>query len=210
MLLPAFAQVPGVISHQGKITVSGTNTPGRTLSVNGTVQSAAGGFMFPDGTLQTTAATNTTSSGGGGSSSTLVEAFLGSDLSLSANSQSQIPFNTTAINAGSALSGSGAFTVPTTGNYTIQCTVVSPSTAAHVAMVSIFDNGALFYAGPGTSGINTVSAISYGYVATVSYTGPLAAGHVLTFYVAINNVSSVAASSGSSLARTSLLIVKLP
>lgn len=197
-----------IIQSSGKIGI-GTNAPGQTLSVNGKIQSATGGFMFPDGTVQTTAATNTTSSGGGGSSSVLTEAFLSSDFSLTANGQVQLPFSTSTINVGGALSGSGAFTVPTTGNYIIQCTVVSTNTPGHIAMVSIFNNGALFYAGPTASGIATVPAISYGYVATASFTGPLTAGNVLTFYVAVN-VAGVTASSGSSLAKTSLLITKLP
>ena len=34
----------------------GTDSPSESLSVNGTVESMAGGFRFPDGTLQTTAA----------------------------------------------------------------------------------------------------------------------------------------------------------
>ena len=33
----------------------GTDSPAETLSVNGTIESIAGGFRFPDGTLQTTA-----------------------------------------------------------------------------------------------------------------------------------------------------------
>ncbi len=53
-----------------RITVLGTNgfvgigntSPGQMLSVAGTIQSTSGGFMFPDGSTQTTAAT-----GGGGS-----------------------------------------------------------------------------------------------------------------------------------------------
>lgn len=35
----------------------GTSTPTQLLTVNGTIESIAGGFKFPDGTLQTTAAT---------------------------------------------------------------------------------------------------------------------------------------------------------
>src|SRR5439155_1283024 len=42
----------------------GTATPGQRLSVAGTVESASGGFKFPDGTVQTTAAVG--GSGGGG------------------------------------------------------------------------------------------------------------------------------------------------
>lgn len=34
----------------------GTSSPNHTLSVNGTIQSMVGGFMFPDGTIQATAA----------------------------------------------------------------------------------------------------------------------------------------------------------
>jgi len=63
--------------------------------------------------------------------------------------------------------------------------------------------------GPTASGIATVPAITYGYVSTANFTGPLTAGNVLTFYVAVN-VSGVTASSGSSLAKTCLLITKLP
>ncbi|HEY8169799.1 MAG TPA: phage tail protein [Candidatus Limnocylindria bacterium] len=38
----------------GRIGI-GTDSPAETLSVNGTVESSAGGFRFPDGTVQTTA-----------------------------------------------------------------------------------------------------------------------------------------------------------
>jgi hypothetical protein len=196
-----------IVQSSGKIGI-GTNTPGQTLSVNGKIQSATGGFMFPDGTVQTTAATNTTSSGGGGSSSVLTEAFLSTDLSLTANSLVQLPFGTSTINVGNALSG-GTFTVPATGNYIIQCTVVSTNTPGHIAMINIFNNGAFFYAGPTASGIATAPAIPYGYVATANFTGPLTAGSLLTFDVAVN-VAGVTASSGSSLTKTSLLITKLP
>jgi microcystin-dependent protein len=38
----------------GKVGI-GTDSPGETLSVNGTIESITGGFRFPDGTIQTTA-----------------------------------------------------------------------------------------------------------------------------------------------------------
>lgn len=44
-----------VITADGNIGI-GTSTPTHKLSVFGTIQSASGGFRFPDGTLQTTAA----------------------------------------------------------------------------------------------------------------------------------------------------------
>lgn len=46
--------------NSGKVGI-GTTTPAYPLTVNGVIQSIAGGFRFPDGTTQTTAAT-----GGGG------------------------------------------------------------------------------------------------------------------------------------------------
>jgi hypothetical protein len=49
------------IDATGNVGV-GTNNPLYTLDVAGTVRSSAGGFRFPDGTLQTTAATGTASS----------------------------------------------------------------------------------------------------------------------------------------------------
>jgi len=198
-----------IVQSSGKIGIN-TNNPGQALSVRGTIQSSTGGFMFPDGTVQTTAATNTTSSGGGGGSSTvLVEAFLSSDVSLTANGQVQIPFNTTAINVGGALSG-GAFTVPSSGIYTVQFTVVSGNSPGHTKMASIFNNGSLFYSGPATTGLSTIPTITQGFIAPATFTGPLNAGDVLTFYAAINNATGVTAASGSSLAKTSLVITKLP
>ena len=49
------------IDSKGRVGV-GTNAPTHKLSVAGVVESASGGFRFPDGTLQSTAA------GGGGNS----------------------------------------------------------------------------------------------------------------------------------------------
>lgn len=45
------------ITSAGNVGV-GTSTPAQKLSVVGTVQSTTGGFMFPDGTVQTTASTS--------------------------------------------------------------------------------------------------------------------------------------------------------
>ncbi len=50
-----------VINNSGNVGI-GTGRPSEKLSVTGTVQSMSGGFLFPDGSLQTTAATG--SSGG--------------------------------------------------------------------------------------------------------------------------------------------------
>jgi hypothetical protein len=44
-----------VVDSSGKVGI-GTTTPAYTLDVNGTIRSLSGGFMFPDGTIQTTAA----------------------------------------------------------------------------------------------------------------------------------------------------------
>ncbi len=43
------------IAPDGKVGI-GTPTPAQMLSVAGTIQSTTGGFLFPDGTTQTTAA----------------------------------------------------------------------------------------------------------------------------------------------------------
>lgn len=55
------ATTPAMTIMGGKAGI-GTLTPAHTLSVVGTIQSTTGGFVFPDGSVQTTAA-----SGGGGS-----------------------------------------------------------------------------------------------------------------------------------------------
>jgi hypothetical protein len=43
-----------VVKHDGKVGI-GTSRPGQRLTVAGIVESTAGGFLFPDGTVQTTA-----------------------------------------------------------------------------------------------------------------------------------------------------------
>jgi hypothetical protein len=48
-----------ILLNSGNVGI-GTSAPAQKLSVNGTIQSTSGGFMFPDGSTQTTA-----SSGGG-------------------------------------------------------------------------------------------------------------------------------------------------
>lgn len=59
----AFARAPwisdglGGLSYSGGNVGIGTNAPAQTLSVQGTIESVAGGFQFPDGSVQTTAAT---------------------------------------------------------------------------------------------------------------------------------------------------------
>jgi len=194
-----------IAENNGKIGV-GTASPGQALEVNGTVKSSTGGFMFPDGTVQTTAATNTTSSSGGGSSALLVEAFLTSDASLTSGGLTQIVFNNATVNVNGALSG-GSFTVPLTGIYNIQFTIVSPSTTGHVKQAILEDNGTVMFQGPSVSGS---AAYANGYVAPLTFTGPLTAGHLISFHTEMSVASSVVASSGQSLAKTSLVIVKLP
>ncbi|NNE44428.1 MAG: hypothetical protein HKN12_09475, partial [Gemmatimonadetes bacterium] len=56
------------VTELGNVGI-GTITPGEKLQVTGTIQSTAGGFRFPDGTLQTTAAS------GAGSGNTLDDAY---------------------------------------------------------------------------------------------------------------------------------------
>lgn len=52
------------VDANGKVGI-GTLTPAQPLSVVGTVQSTAGGFMFPDGTTQITASNGATGAAGG-------------------------------------------------------------------------------------------------------------------------------------------------
>lgn len=46
---------PFLIDGNGNVSI-GTTAPGQKLSVNGIIESIAGGVKFPDGTIQTTAA----------------------------------------------------------------------------------------------------------------------------------------------------------
>ena len=58
--VPKFVTNPTTIGDStitevaGKVGI-GTTTPGQRLTVNGTIESALGGFKFPDGSVQSTA-----------------------------------------------------------------------------------------------------------------------------------------------------------
>ena len=51
----AFTDTGTVAYYNGGKVGIGTSSPGHELSVNGLIESKVGGFMFPDGTIQTTA-----------------------------------------------------------------------------------------------------------------------------------------------------------
>jgi len=61
----------------------GTTTPSQKLSVAGTIQSTTGGFMFPDGSTQTTAPSTTTYAGVGNSNTFGASQTINGDLTLS-------------------------------------------------------------------------------------------------------------------------------
>lgn len=60
----AQADTTMIITNEGNVGI-GTTSPAEKLSVEGIISSLTGGFMFPDGTIQSTAASGGNSSGGG-------------------------------------------------------------------------------------------------------------------------------------------------
>jgi hypothetical protein len=191
-----------VVENGGNIGI-GAPAPGQKLEVNGTIKSSSGGFMFPDGTVQSTATTNATSNGGS-SPTVLLQAYLTTDVPLTQNTDTAIVFNNAPVNVNGAFNTStGTFTVPATGIYTIQCFVVS-TTAASTKFAIIKKGGAIFQYGPSASGN---AAVPNSYVSPVIYTGPLTANDTITFSTIVN-VVNVSALSGQSQARTTVTIIK--
>ena len=79
LVLGAVSNVNGCTSANGCASVNvgvGTTTPAYPLDVAGTIRSSSGGFMFPDGTIQTTSA----SGGGGGGGGTITGVTAGAGL----------------------------------------------------------------------------------------------------------------------------------
>jgi hypothetical protein len=106
------------IDNTGNVGI-GTTTPAYPLSVNGTIQSATGGFKFPDGTTQTTAAA------GGAAGVTLTSP----DTSITVGGTAIAPtvkVNTTLIQqrvSSTCSSGSAIASISSTG--TVGCQTVS-------------------------------------------------------------------------------------
>ncbi len=79
LVLGAVSNVNGCTSANGCASVNvgvGTTKPAYPLDVAGTIRSSSGGFMFPDGTIQTTSA----SGGGGGGGGTITGVTAGAGL----------------------------------------------------------------------------------------------------------------------------------
>ena len=113
----------------------GTTTPGYKLEVAGTIRSSTGGFMFPNGSVQTTAATMTGVTagsgltGGGTSGNATVDIGAGTGVTVTADAIS-VNYGSTAgtavegnksvtVTAGNGMSGGGSITLGSGGTVTL-------------------------------------------------------------------------------------------
>jgi hypothetical protein len=134
LVLGAVTNVNGCTSANGCASVNvgiGTTTPAYPLDVAGTIRSSSGGFMFPDGTIQTTSA-----SGGGGGGGTITGVMAGAGL---------IGGGTTG-NVTLSLANPGPFATLGTNSFTGNQSVSGNLTASGAVTGSSFQIGSFLFA----------------------------------------------------------------
>ena len=140
------------VAYTGQVGI-GTTTPGQELSVNGVIQSIAGGFQFPDGTVQITAGLTSLPNLGGDLNGPITNAVINSG----AINSAKLARDTASLNpvSGGAMQSDGT-SVSVAGNFSAGANIQSNTLATN----GITDNGNASFGGLISAPSATIPALN--------------------------------------------------
>ncbi len=176
IVLGAISGQNGCTSPCGSTSVGiGTTKPAYPLDVSGTIRSSAGGFMFPDGTTQTTAA-----KGGGGTVTSVASGagLTGGPITTSGTlsiatggvSNTMLANPSLTVTAGTGLTGGGAVTLGGSTTLNVDTTKVPQLSAANTFTGNQTINANILL--PNTTSGGTQGVIDFGGVPFIHNYGP--------------------------------------
>ena len=176
IVLGAISGRNGCTSPCGSTSVGiGTTAPAYPLDVSGTIRSSAGGFMFPDGTTQTTAA-----KGGGGTVTSVASGagLTGGPITTSGTlsiatsgvSNTMLANPSLTVTAGTGLTGGGAVTLGGSTTINVDTTKVPQLSAANTFTGNQTINANILL--PNTTSGGTQGVIDFGGVPFIHNYGP--------------------------------------